>query len=1309
MNEARLFHKPEAKFPVLKDGASGRGKNAPVILFLALATMLLPLFTTSAFSQSIGTARTRGVWVGRKYLAALTKETTGQFLNALQKAKVNTLFVEAIAGGETVYESQFLKQNKLFAAKEKDFFKFFIHEAHKRGMEVHAWVWTFCVGTAFDENAFVKQHKDWMVRDRKGNVVTEQGSYYLNPVHPDVHVFLKKVFVELAQKFELDGVQLDYLRYPSPVPYVFSFDALSEKLFLEKEKVSLKALTPLQSSALYERWKKWKEENITAFLRDAVKELKIKKPDLVVSAAVYPDYPNLVSQDWKKWLEEKLLDFFCPMVYFSSTFEFEKNLRKVLSFSGTSLVYPGILVDVLSAEGVRDQIQASVKMETSGFSLFSAQSLSEKHFSMLQSLYYSQNIPAHRDNVLPLPPAKLSFSFSDNKTIKLAWRKPPPAADGDEALFYNIYRHIKEKPKERVKIGARVSGAAFEDKTAEPNATYVYGVSSLDDAGNESAPSEPAEIKVEGADKIPPYPPLNFSITQSFEGRVSFTWDAPPAAEDGDIPSYFRLCRGVAGVAGVEACTPTRISSVYWTDFIDDFSSSYYYYLVSYDKENNMSQPSEKIYYSPGNETVVLPKVTQLSASEEFPGEITLKWQLPPVSEGDTGSVMYYRVYRGEKVKVEKEIEVVVMKQVKNSKKNGENKNGKNEDASAKSDKSVKKSETSYVPVVKKQKITETVKTGPVLIADKVQKTFFQDAVFNGARDFYYQVAAMSKGGKEGKRAETMIQFENTPASRTAFLVSEYTASLNPGETQVHVKTCKQLFKEKGIGFTPVSDFLVEQGALTAKNYKLLVMPANRNMSLKEKEALRVFVEKGGKVLAFYQSAFKDEKDDSENKFSYVLSEVFNFKWSGFRNIVEKPGQTKRCVVLRPSASSPLFSEELPFVKLKKNIAMLNEPTEWLKELAAFYNEDGMTASYDDSFNSAILHGNGVMYFGADMCLPENTEDEDVQTLVARAANMLVPGLSDVTPPSAPQNVAAELLMENMVQISWENPNPWDKVRYTIYRSPFAETMTEGTVVAKDIASAEFVDTKASGSDTLYYAIQAKDALKNKSKLSKAVEVNMATHVAVLREDENDKYLKLFDAQARSSALRNFLVAARLPFSLISMMDLERSILLDKPFKLLILPAASSLSPQSVEQVQAFLQKGGKVMVLYEPTLKGGTTLEEFPLKDMLGMSLYCYDAPPEKVIAYAKTESGQSVLKNGSSVMSVSQQPLCFAYPEEGTNVLASWLQKDKITPAYSGANAAVTENKGALYFGFDFYKESSNPDLRQLLKTILFSLLGN
>ena len=85
-----------------------------------------------------------------------------------------------------------------------------IREAHKRGMEVHAWFNTFDASSTHD-GAPSHEHPEWVCRDRDGNPMTSHRS--LSPGLPEVRAYLVKVAMEIVRKYDIDGLHLDYVRW----------------------------------------------------------------------------------------------------------------------------------------------------------------------------------------------------------------------------------------------------------------------------------------------------------------------------------------------------------------------------------------------------------------------------------------------------------------------------------------------------------------------------------------------------------------------------------------------------------------------------------------------------------------------------------------------------------------------------------------------------------------------------------------------------------------------------------------------------------------------------------------------------------------------------------------------------------------------------------------------------------------------------------------------------------------------------------------------------------------------------------------
>jgi fibronectin type 3 domain-containing protein len=92
-----------------------------------------------------------------------------------------------------------------------------------------------------------------------------------------------------------------------------------------------------------------------------------------------------------------------------------------------------------------------------------------------------------KDIFPPAVPSGLTISPGVN-TIELAWdRNTEPDFKG-----YRVYRSVGDAPFER--IADMIEGPSFSDKNVEAGKHYRYTVSAVDQLGNESNPTAPAEI-----------------------------------------------------------------------------------------------------------------------------------------------------------------------------------------------------------------------------------------------------------------------------------------------------------------------------------------------------------------------------------------------------------------------------------------------------------------------------------------------------------------------------------------------------------------------------------------------------------------------------------------------------------------------------------------------------------------------------------------------------------------------------------------------------------------------------------------------
>jgi uncharacterized lipoprotein YddW (UPF0748 family) len=94
-----------------------------------------------------------------------------------------------------------------------------VEEAHRRGITLHAWAnvlpgWKGTIPPR-SPNHLVHVHPEWFLPDRSGRPKTFDHEHYamLNPCLAAVRAHLARVLGEIAERYPVDGIQIDYIRY----------------------------------------------------------------------------------------------------------------------------------------------------------------------------------------------------------------------------------------------------------------------------------------------------------------------------------------------------------------------------------------------------------------------------------------------------------------------------------------------------------------------------------------------------------------------------------------------------------------------------------------------------------------------------------------------------------------------------------------------------------------------------------------------------------------------------------------------------------------------------------------------------------------------------------------------------------------------------------------------------------------------------------------------------------------------------------------------------------------------------------------
>ena len=141
------------------------------------------------------------------------KQELRNILNKLQKAGINTVLLQTRIRGTVIYPSDYEPWDGCLSgfpgtSPGYDALQFAIEECHKRGMELHAWVVTIPVGKW---NTLGCKR----LRQRFPNLIVKIGEDgYMNPEKPQTGDYLSQICREITERYDIDGIHLDYIRYP---------------------------------------------------------------------------------------------------------------------------------------------------------------------------------------------------------------------------------------------------------------------------------------------------------------------------------------------------------------------------------------------------------------------------------------------------------------------------------------------------------------------------------------------------------------------------------------------------------------------------------------------------------------------------------------------------------------------------------------------------------------------------------------------------------------------------------------------------------------------------------------------------------------------------------------------------------------------------------------------------------------------------------------------------------------------------------------------------------------------------------------
>ena len=274
--------------------------------------------------------------------------------------------------------------------------------AKKEGLKVHIWI---PVTNPHGERGVEEEHPDWYQVSREGISCLEKPPYipsykWLCPNNPDAHQYLVDMMQELAKKDYLDGVHLDYIRFPDvilPVGIQPKYDLVQDREYPEfdfcycehcrKKFKAQSGIDPMdiEDPANNREWVQFRYNSITDLVNDIY---DVVHPEgKMLSAAVFPTpslAKKLVRQDWTNWKIDALM----PMIYHEYYYEplawIETAAREgVEGLNGSIPLYSGVFVGWIDADEMDDMVKHSEKAGANGICLFNANMMTKKQWKEL--------------------------------------------------------------------------------------------------------------------------------------------------------------------------------------------------------------------------------------------------------------------------------------------------------------------------------------------------------------------------------------------------------------------------------------------------------------------------------------------------------------------------------------------------------------------------------------------------------------------------------------------------------------------------------------------------------------------------------------------------------------------------------------------------------------------------------------------------------------------------------------------------------------------------------------------------------------
>lgn len=337
-------------------------RNLPKILvvFLLILSLAFPASAAETIVSPISAKSDfRGLWVSTVVnIDYPTKPTTDpetlkkeaiRILDLAKDTGFNAVFLQVRPTADAFYKSDIFPWSKYLTGKQGvapaggfDPLKFWIEEAHKRGLELHAWINPYRVTkketgqpahdfASLAPNNPAVLHPEWVVKHSDGNL-------YFDPGIPEVRKLIIDGVLEIVRNYDVDGIHFDDYFYPS---------------------------TSFNDQATYNKYKApgqgiddWRRENVNTLVRDCYNAIKATRSNVRFGISPFGIWANRSSNprgsdtsglqsyyshyaDSLKWVKDGIIDYIAPQLYWNIGYSVA-DYSKLLAWWNNAVLGTGV-------------------------------------------------------------------------------------------------------------------------------------------------------------------------------------------------------------------------------------------------------------------------------------------------------------------------------------------------------------------------------------------------------------------------------------------------------------------------------------------------------------------------------------------------------------------------------------------------------------------------------------------------------------------------------------------------------------------------------------------------------------------------------------------------------------------------------------------------------------------------------------------------------------------------------------------------------------------------------------------------------